>query len=270
MKEYIGIEKVFHGRRWSALHDGYFSDPAIARPLLETVKGILAKSPADAIVDFGGGTGFLLSQLRLQGIGDDTALVNVDCSEAQLALSEEKGIPSVCTLIDGFKRGDVTSKDSRVFFMMRSVLHYFGKDGSLPLLCYLRNQAKFGEFFVHQTASFEHEEEAACLNALYRYMRTHKWYPTVSDLRSRMKDAGWCVLDTIPAPSLRLTSDDLGRRYALDASMIARIRDIMASEFGEISGVFRLMPSGFQANLHYRIYSCLAVDSGLSDTVQPE
>jgi len=261
MKEYIGAEAVVHGQRWGALHGGYFSDPTIARPLVETVKGILVKSPADVVVDLGGGTGFLLSQLRAQGVGADAALVNVDCSEAQLALSDGEDISSVCTSIGSFRRGDVAPKDRRVFFMMRSVLHYFGEDGLSPLLCCLRDQAEAGEFFVHQTASFDNEEEATCLNALYRYMRTRKWYPTVNDLQRRMTNSGWRVTDMTPAPSLLLTSDDLGRRYALDASDIACIRDIMAREFGEMSGVFRLMPSGFHANLHYRIYTCVAVYS---------
>lgn len=270
MEEYIGTETVVHGRRWDTLHAGYFSDSATARLLVGTVKGILVKSPADVVVDLGGGTGFLLSQLRLQGVGVDAALVNVDCSEAQLALSNKEFISSVCTSLSSFKRGDVASEDSRVFFMMRSVLHYFGEEGLSPFLCHLRGQAEAGEFFVHQTASFDNREEAACLNALYRHMRTQKWYPTVNDLQRRMADSGWRVMDTIPAPSLLLTSNDLGRRYALGTSDIAFIRDMMAREFGEMSGVFRLTPSGFHANLHYRIYTCVAVPSELSNTAQIE
>jgi len=261
MKDNIGTETVIHGRQWGALHGGYFSNSAIASPLVKTIKNILIKSPADVVVDLGGGTGFLLSQLRAQGVGDDVAFVNVDCSEAQLALSDGKDISSVCTLIDKFKRDDIASKDSRVLFVMRSVLHYFGEDGLSPLLCYLRSQAKAGEFFVHQTASFDNEEEAACLNVLYRHMRTHKWYPTAKDLQRHMTDSGWHVTDTTQALSLLLTSEDLSQRYALNTNDIAYIRDIVAREFGEMKGVFRLIPSGFQANLHYRIYTCVAVSS---------
>ena len=127
------------------------------------------------------------------------------------------------------------------------------------MLRYLRDQAKTGEYFVHQTASFDNEREAACLNALYQLMRTHKWYPTADDLRHRLADAGWRVTATDPAPPLLLTSKDLSRRYALDADDIARIREMIAGEFGEMSGVFQLRTSGFQANLHYRIYTCVAV-----------
>lgn len=260
-KKGIGTETVVHGQRWGAMYSGYFSDPATAGPLVKTIKNILVKSPADVVVDLGGGTGFLLSQLRAQGIGADTALVNIDCSDAQLALSNKENISSVCTSVDKFRRSDVASKDGRVLFMMRSVLHYFGEDGLSPLLCYLRSQAKAGEFFVHQTASFDNEEEAVCLNALYRHMRTNKWYPTVKDLQRHMTDSRWRVTDTTPARSLLLTSDELGQRYALNTSDIAYIRDIMAKEFGVMKDVFRLMPSGFQANLHYRIYTCEAVSA---------
>jgi hypothetical protein len=62
--------------------------------------------------------------------------------------------------------------------MMRSVLHYFGKDGLRPVLRHLRAQAKPGEYFIHQTASFERVRDANCLNNLYAMMRTQKWYPT--------------------------------------------------------------------------------------------
>jgi len=270
MEDHIGTEKVVHGRRWGELHNGYFSDPTIAWPFVNTAIGVLAKSPADVIVDLGGGTGFLLSQLASQGIGAAAALMNVDCSEAQLALIDEAGISPVRAPIRDFRRSDVATKDQRLFLMMRSVLHYLGGNGLLPLLSHLRDQAKEGEFFVHQSASFENEEEAACLNALYRHMRTLKWYPTVNDLKRRLGDSGWRVTDTISAPPLLLTSDDLGLRYALDARDLARIRDMMAREFGETNSVFRLTPSGFHADLHYRIFTCVASSHGLPDTSQSE
>ncbi|MDO9585425.1 MAG: hypothetical protein Q7I93_02945, partial [Syntrophales bacterium] len=255
MEDHIGTEKVVHGQRWGALHGGYFSDPTIARPLVETAKGILAKSPTDVVVDLGGGTGFLLSQVALHAIGAGVALVNVDCSEAQLALTDENSISSVCTSIGGLRRSAIAAEQKRCFFLMRSVLHYLGENGVAPLLRHLRDQAKEGEFFLHQSASFDNEEEAACLNALYRHMRTQKWYPTVNDLKKCLEDSGWRVTATTPAPSLLLTSDDLGRRYALDTSDLARIRNKITRTFGKMNSVFRITPSGFHATLHYRIYT---------------
>ncbi len=258
MEDNIGTETRVYGRYWGKLHGGYFSNPAIARPLLETVLGILTESPADVVLDLGGGTGFLLSQLRSRGIAGDAVLVNLDRARAQVVLSEEEGISSLQTSIANFRRGEVAAEDSRIFFLMRSVLHYYGKDGLAPLLGCLREHAREGEFFVHQTASFDSEEEASCLNALYRYMRTHKWYPTTDDLQNHLEKNGWRVTKTAPAPPLLLTSDDLGRRYALDENDIGRIRNLMADEFGGRNSAFRLLPTGFQAELRYRIYTCVA------------
>jgi len=254
----IGTEKKVHGQRWGEFHNGYFSDQAIVSPLVSAALGVLAKSPVDVVVDLGGGTGFLLSQLVSNGISATTKLVNVDCSDAQLALKDSVGIIRVHASIGEFHRRDVAAGDQRLLLVMRSVLHYLGEDGLLPLLRHFRDQVSEGESFVHQSASFENEEDAACLNALYRYMRTRKWYPTVNNLNSCLMKSGWRVTDTLEAPSLALTSEDLGLRYALDASDIVRIRDAMVCEFGDESRVFRLTPSGFQADLHYRIYTCVA------------
>jgi hypothetical protein len=258
MEELIGTEAVVHGRQWGTLHGGYFADSAGARPLVEAVVAVLEKSPADVVVDLGGGTGFLLSQLQARGVGAATVLLNVDCSEVQLALSDEAGIASVCTPVGSFRRADAAPEGGRVCFLMRSLLHYFGEDGLTPILRYLREQAADGECFVHQTASFADAAEAACLNALYRYMRIGKWYPTADELGRRLADSGWRVTDISPAPTLVLTSEDLARRYALDAADLASIGDLMVREFGPENGVFRVTPSGFEADLHYRIFSCLA------------
>lgn len=258
MKDRIGTEKVVHGRRWGEVHKGYFADAAIAQPLIDTATGVLAKSPADVVVDLGGGTGFLLSQLALRGVGAASTLVNLDCSETQLALTEETGITRMCEPIEDFRRSDVAALNQRLFLMMRSVLHYVGQSGLPHLLRHLREQAKGGEFLVHQSATFDNEGDAACLNTLYKLMRTPKWYPTVSNIERYLADAGWSVTDSIPAPPLILTSDDLGLRYALDSCDLARIRDVMEEQFGRTNNVFLPTPSGFCAELHYRIFTCVA------------
>lgn len=258
MDDYLGREKGVHGQAWDTVHGGYFSDPAVARPLVEAAASLLAKAPADVVVDLGGGTGFLLSQLAACAAVGSATLVNVDCSEVQLALAEGKGIRYVHASIGEFQRSRLAGLGKRFFYLMRSVLHYFGQDGLSPVLRHLRDQAREGEFFLHQTASFDKEEEAACLNALYRHMRTHKWYPTVDDLQRRLAQAGWHVTAVTAASPLLLASDELGRRYALDPQEIQHIRDRMAREFGDRDDVFELTSSGFQARLHYRIYMCVA------------
>ena len=146
MEYHIGTEKIIHGQHWGAMHGGYFSDHAIARPLIETAKGILAKSSVDVVVDLEGGTGFLLNQLVSHRIGANVALVNVDCSEAQLDLIDAISISSVCTSIGEFRHSTIANGQKRCIFLMRSVLHYLGENGMMPLLRHLRDQAGEGEF----------------------------------------------------------------------------------------------------------------------------
>lgn len=258
MDNHLGKETVVHGRPWDTVHGGYFSDPALVRPLVEAAGGILTKAPADVIVDLGGGTGFLLSQLAAQRVAAGAALVNVDSSAAQLVQAQGRGVATIRTPVEDFQRADLADPDKRFFFLMRSVLHYFGQEGLSPLLRHLRDQAVEGEFFLHQSASFEIGEDAACLNALYRHMHTRKWYPTVTELTRRLAEAGWHVTTTTAAPSLRLTAEDLAKRYALDTGEIQRIRDTVARECGERKNIFQLTPAGFEAHLHYRIYTCVA------------
>ena len=258
MSEQINREESVHGEQWGELHGGYFSDPAIALPFVERVKDLLNESHPDVVVDLGGGTGFLLSQLAVQELCKDLTLVNLDCSDVQLATARRAGITSVRALVTDFCRSDVGPENKRFFFIMRSVLHYFGEAGLLPVLHHLHSQAREGEIFVHQTASFENERDAACLNALYRHMNTDKWYPTVSKLESSVTKAGWRLTDMSVAPKLLLTSEDLCRRYALQMADVMRIRNVMEQEFGGQSSVFGVLPNGFWAKLHYRIYTCVA------------
>ncbi len=258
MNEQIGREESVHGEKWGGLHGGYFSDPAIARPFLNRIRDLLEESRNDVVVDLGGGTGFLLSQLAAQGVCRDLALVNLDASDVQLASARKEDIKCVRAMVTEFLRSDVGPKDKRFFFMMRSVLHYFGKAGLMPVLLHLRSQTKEGEIFVHQTACFEDKREAACLNALYKHMHSEKWYPTISELESCMTKAGWRVTDITPAPALLLTSEDLAKRYSLKMDELTRIRNIMAEEFGEQTSVFGVLTEGFWAKLHYRIYTCVA------------
>ncbi|HCC55218.1 MAG TPA: hypothetical protein DEQ20_09915 [Desulfobulbaceae bacterium] len=265
MKDHIGTEKVVHGQQWGALHNGYFADSTIARPLLNAAIDVLTHSPADVVVDLGGGTGFLLSQLAAYDICHALKLKNVDCSEEQLAVTDAAGIAPVHKSLEDFKRSDVAAAGQRLFLIMRSVLHYVGETGLRPLLRHLRAQTKEGEFFVHQTASFDNEDDAACLNALYHYMHTSKCYPLTNELTQALTDSGWRVTNTMAAPTLLLTSDDLALRYALDATALAHIRDKMAKEFGAKNRVFRLTPSGFHACLPYRIFTCVASLSSLDN-----
>jgi len=120
----------------------------------------LSQSAGRRHCGLGGGTGFLLSQLAAQGIGAAATLVNVDCSKAQLALANQAGLAHVRTPIQAFRRSDVATAEQRLLLMMRSCCTTSGKTVLRPLLRHLRAQVRKAEFFVHQSASFDHEEES--------------------------------------------------------------------------------------------------------------
>jgi len=185
-------------------------------------------------------------------------LAVLDDSAPQLAEAAKGGWACVRAAVESFVRAAAAPAGQRVLWIMRSVLHYAGETGLDPLLRHLRAQAEPGEFWVHQTACFERPEDAACLNALYRRMRTAKWYPTIADLRSRLAAAGWSVATIRPAPTLALDSAELGRRYGLEPPELAAIRAEMAKDFGLNPAAFHLRPDGFRAELRYAVFVCRA------------
>lgn len=252
-------EVAIHGAEWSSLHGGYFSDPASAAPLLEEVLRAIEVSCPGTVFDLGGGTGFLLGELAKRGFDNSLRLINIDCSGVQLGRSRGGGITTVHRSLSDFRRGEIAPGPKPCLFMMRSVLHYFGEKGLLPILKHLRGQARKGEHFIHQTACFESRREAECLNLLYRLMGTGKWYPAASALAERLESAGWEVRASLPAPTLLLEWRDLMRRYGFDRAGAARIRGKILEEFGEEEGLFEALPEGFRAYLRYRIYGCRAV-----------
>jgi SAM-dependent methyltransferase len=251
-------EKDSHGRQWNTLHGGYFSDPEVASPLVKVIFEAIRISRAEVIVDFGGGTGFLLHELIRNNVAPDIRLVDVDISERQLAAICHDLIVPVQAKLTEFTRGDADSEAKRFLFIMRSALHYHGRKGLAPLLKHLRSQMKSGEFFIHQTACFERVVDARLMNTLYKRMGTGKWYPTVGHLCECLEKAGWKIRSASPAMALPLTSKELGRRYGLGKDRLFEIRDDLAGTFGERKEVFSLRPGGFIAYLHYRIFTCVA------------
>lgn len=259
MDEQVDRELCIHGKEWDSFHEGYFSDTNIAGVLIDRIRDAVATSHPEVIVDLGGGTGFLLRELSQHDLSSDIRLVNLDCSDAQLEIARSRGIDSVHGSIDTFSRSDIDEGRKRFLYIMRSVLHYYGRNGLIPLLRHLRSQAKEGEFFVHQTASFEHAMDADCMNSIYEKMRTIKWYPTIQDLSRCLTSTGWSVAAVYPVLSLPLTSHDLARRYKLEEPDVRYICDEIMEKFGEMDQVFRLCEGGFFAYLNYRIYVCTAV-----------
>jgi len=256
MDEQINRENVFHGARWNQAHEGYFSDPAVAAPLVQKVHDLARQSEPETIIDLGGGTGTLLAQVRTSHAAPGATLVDLDASFAQLAIAKAAGFACLQGSVDAFTRHELPFENQHTLFLMRSVLHYFGQEGLRRVLRHIRAQLRPGEFFVHQTASFQRQQDADCLNTLYHLMRTPKWYPTVDTLCGCLQEEGWRVLEVCPAPPLRLRSDDLMSRYDLDETDLCRILEDRSLTSAAPDDVFQKNDRSFCAYLHYSIYVC--------------
>jgi len=193
MNKLIKREQDVHGTSWNTVHDGYFGDSAVAAPLVKTIRQVAAAARPDTIIDLGGGTGFLLSRVMTEGVRRGTSLVNLDDSPTQLRAARSRGITCLRGSVDAFSRRATGFERTRCLFVIRSVLHYFGRRGLSRVLRRLRAQTQPGEFFVHQTASFRRAQDAACLNDIYAMMHTRKWYPTVAALSTALRKRGWKV-----------------------------------------------------------------------------
>jgi|WetSurSiteA1Bulk_404760.scaffolds.fasta_scaffold04070_3 hypothetical protein len=255
----LGRETDIHGTAWDLFHGGYFSDLSVARPLIEKACEAISSSQPDVVVDLGGGTGYLLRALQENYPGLTARLVNIDLSGKQLSESAHGCIQTVQCPIETFTRTDIDPLADKFLFLMRSALHYMGKRGIHPFLLHLRSQMKKDEFFVHQTACFDRERDAQCLNILYQLMGTEKWYPPTGELQQLLELSGWKIVSIVEAPLLPLTSDDLAKRYRLNTAIVNRISDVIMRQFGETRNVFRKTPDKFCAYLQYRIFTCVAV-----------
>ncbi len=258
MKDHeINHEIGIHGRQWDHAHGGYFSDPTVAAVLIEEVRKAIALEKPQVVADLGGGTGYLLEELAKNFPDESLELVNVDLSDRQLEVRRPRITPLLCS-VSKVKRGEIGEEEKRFLFLMRSVLHYFGREGLLPILKHIRSQMKPGEFFIHQTACSESEKECRCLNALYKEMATNKWYPLTGELSGLLEKTGWQVKSAGPCPSLPVTSEELENRYNFTHRQTLQIREKLIGQFGQIEDIFVPTPTGFRACLRYRIYTCRA------------
>lgn len=267
-------EAHIHGKMWEGIHGGYFSAPSVAEPLLKEIISKIIKYPPDIIADLGGGTGWLLKRvieaLCKQPIDImPKSFLNIDCSKGQIEDMLTKNMPIVCILkgIMDITREDLFllsdnikhDRNGAVFFIMRSVLHYFGRDGIDRALSHIRSCQREGEFFIHQTASFSNTIERDCLNMLYEMMGTDKYYFTQNEILRCLKSCGWHVERTFKTAPLPLTAEELSVRYRLDNEQLEDIKKTITKEFGHIEGVFECNKkdiTAFVAYLHYYIYVC--------------
>ena len=257
-EEQIGRESGVQGPQWRTLHQGYFSHSGIADPLVEAAVEVIAADRPTVVADLGGGTGVVLHRLAERHPELRCRLVNVDLSEKQLAEVRDSQIKTLNVSALEVRREDLAVQDGRLLFLIRSLLHYVGREGLRPLLKHLREQMKPTEPLVHQTICFLDPRDARCASRLYEMMGTGKWYPAEGELCEILGEAGWCVAQVRPAPPLALESSDLAERYQLSVEDVARIRKGLENEFGSIPAVFVPKPTGFIAWLHYAIFICRA------------
>ena len=251
-------EMKIHGQRWGSFHHRYFSDPEVAEPLTAATHSAVDAVRPDTIADLGGGTGFLLKELLRRRPLPGVRLVDVDVSDRQLSACNDGRIERLFASAADVARRDLVEEDQRLLLVARSLLHYFGNSGLLPLLCHLRGQLCEGELFVHQSACFADGGDATCLNRIYEMMGTEKWYFTIDELEAALDKAGFSLSEVRVAPPLQLDSGDLAERYELSAAQVASIRKEVGREFCERPGVFTSTGEGFTAWLHYSIFTCRA------------
>ena len=250
----IEREKSVQGRAWDSVHLGYFSDPGTAAGLVGAIVRRAVKSRPETIADLGGGTGFILSELARKGLDPGINLVNLDVSPAQLAAVRHPGVRRVEGEIGNFRREDLAAGTGAILFVMRSVLHYPGPEGLGPALRHIRSQMRRGEYFIHQTACFDDEPAAGCLNAIYAGLGTGKRYPATATLLGRLEEAGFAVDENLTAPALALTLAALGERYGRSPAGMEEIGRKVSEKYGGRPGVFTTGESGWTAYLHYRVF----------------
>jgi SAM-dependent methyltransferase len=251
-------EKSLYGRMWNLVHEGYFSDPAVAAPFIFAIAGAMSASHPSVVADLGGGTGFIVAILAGREENGDVVFVNVDSSPEQLAQARDPRISCVSCSISEVTREWLIAGEGTLLVCMRSVLHYFGEAGLRPVLRHLRSQVRTGEYLVHQTASFANARDKEILNLLYEGMDTDKWYPTLDELASGLQEEGWEVEAVERAPSLVLTMPELAERYSVDREDLASLgRDILG-RYGPVPGTFIPTAEGFTAGLSYNIMTCKA------------
>ncbi|NOZ20899.1 MAG: hypothetical protein GXP25_07390 [Planctomycetes bacterium] len=252
-------EAGVQGSRWNTVHDGYFGDPAVAQPMVDAICRAMKDCSPTVLADLGGGTGLILHRVLAQAPCNGVRMEDVDISLRQLSQDRDPHIMDLAYSVADVTRANLCPReDDRLMFTLRSLLHYFGHEGSRTLLRHLREQMNPGEAFVHQSACFEDPRGAECLDRIYAMMKSDKWYTTVDEMTVILQEEGWTATKIETAPPIHLTSADLADRYHLSDADVAAIRDDVTSRFGALPGVFDHMEDGFSSWLHYRIFTCVA------------
>lgn len=254
----VSKELHYHGGKWATAHGAYFSDPVNAMPLVDEAFQAAESYRPNVIADIGGGTGFLLDQIRARFNGDTPRLLNVDVSRDQLDVCKGMGMDiMLCSALD-LKRQALVKENERLMLISRSVMHYFGRAQQDMFLSSLRSVMEEGEMLVQQPASFATEEECECMNILYPMMGVDKFYLTPEGLREAHERNGFEVTSIRTAPPLDLRSEDLAERYDLSDDDIRKMCSIMR-RYRLHEQSFEVKDHSFRGPFTYVIVSARAV-----------
>lgn len=251
-------DSVLYGDSWDSAHQGYFSDPDVAAPFIDTLEDVFKRSAPDVVADLGGGTGVVIRGL-IERLGEAAAgHVIVDTSSEQLGQVCDRRIKCVHSPVEKLERSMLVSGKGSLLLCMRSLLHYFGKDGLRPILKHLRSLLEEGEYLVHQTVCFAEKEEGIIANELYDFMGTGKWFTSLEELTRALNEEQFEVMDFQRAPSLVIRKSELEERYNADGNSMGKLAESLRSEYGEREGLFECGAKGFTTYLHYYIFVCKA------------
>ncbi|MBF0517987.1 MAG: hypothetical protein HQK97_12915 [Nitrospirae bacterium] len=258
--------KIF-GKLWDGIHGGYFSNKEVAGHLISAAMSrINPLSPPSTIADLGGGTGFILKELadrlNTQLINHSIRLINIDTSDAQLTASCDGQICTIHCPLEAVTRQNLLLENdinTRLLFLMRFVLHYFGSGGIGNAIVHIRRQMHPGECFIHQSICFETTDEAAVVNELFHLSGLNKWFPSVKQLSDMLDANGFTETLVKDMPALPVTSRDFAERYGIDDKQLSEAGKVILAKYGEVDGVFDSNGSEFTFYLHCRVFISEAV-----------
>ncbi len=252
-------EAHIHGKLWGTCYRGYFADKDIARDYVAAILHAARAFQPSAIADLGGGTGFILEQLVEAGIPENIRLVNIDASDAQLAMCKHPRLTPLKGTIQSLQRAEIVAETESLMLICRSVLQYGGIARQKPWLAHLRSQLEPGEWFVHQSGCSDDVEAALALDVLFEMMGVDKWAPPREAFLKLLAGARFQVAADFPVSPLVMPSDDLSLRYGVAPDSLAAIKADLMRTCARRPDLFKLTPSGFTFDFPYRVFVCKAV-----------
>lgn len=255
----IKRETHVHGKLWGKVAFGYFSNKRMAKDYVAAIMRVARDCKPSAIVDLGGGTGFIFEQLVEAGLAENIKLVVLDESESQLAMCKHPRITPMKGAFQSFRRADIMDETGSMMLICRSVLQYAGIFGQKPWLNHVRSQMKPGEWFVHQAGCSGDIEGALELDVLFELMGVDKWVPHKEALARLLVQAGFEITDDFYMPPVEMISEELIVRYGVSPEALARVEVALRRTCSNRPDLFKVTPTGFIFNFPYRVFLCKAI-----------